>query len=472
MKFERNKNSKKYFLCGLILVVVLTITVTFIISRANYRITASIPIAEGVVKYTSYDFNIISMFLEDTNGTEIKNNIKYSETNTMPNSDYVINEENSYCYIGSKDNIDREARIYTNEQGEHVISNLIKNDKCILYFDNKIENCNGACKTIVADKEILKRKSETKDFNVPLVDDTTGKIYQAPDDDGTSYYFAGNPTDNWVEFGGYYWRIIRINGDGTIRMIYQGTEPNEKGTGTQINGGTYKFNNSRNNNAYVGYWYQLGVLRGLQTPSNAYTVLNNWFASSNIKEGSSYFNLIDPDAGFCGDREPSSSNTTIDGKGGTGTTLTYYGAYVRLSPGLNYNESVTASTQTVTPTLNCASNDDLYTYTGAKAGQGNHKLANPVGMITADEVAYAGLVYATGSSGNYLDTDSHYWTMSPCHYADACVFIVWSYGYFAGDIFGHGGVSNTSVGIHPVINLRSNAQFTGDGTISNPYKVI
>ncbi len=467
MKFNKENSIKKTFLYGLILVVVLTITVTFIGSKANYRITASIPIAEGVVKYSPYDFNIISMYLEDANGTEIKNNIKYSETNTMPNRDYVINEENSFCYIGSKDNIDNEARIYTNEQGEHVISNLIKSDKCILYFDKEYKD---AKTYILANKEILERKYENKDFNVPLEKDTTGKIYQAPDDDGTSYYFAGNPTDNWVEFGGYYWRIIRRNGDKSIRMIYQGRIQDESGnklepqaTGAETQVGTSAFNTSNNNNAYVGYWYQIGVLRGLQTPSTAYTYLNNWFANSNIKEGSSYFNLIDKDAGFCGDRTPSSNDTIIDNIGGLGTTETRYGTVIRLAPS---NQKVTSSTQTITPTLSCTSNDDLYTYTGAKSGNGNHKLAYPIGLITADEASYAGMVFNNSSSSNYLDTDCNYWTISPALYHFANVYTVSSPGYFE-----HYLVSYTR-SIRPVINLRSDVTFTGDGTISNPYKVV
>ncbi|MCM1053334.1 MAG: hypothetical protein NC483_05120, partial [Ruminococcus sp.] len=249
-------------------------------------------------------------------------------------------------------------------------------------------------------------------FNTPYVE-SNNKLYQTTDDDGTSYYFAGNPTNNWVKFGGYYWRIIRINGDGSIRMIYQGTAANTTGTGTQI--GTSAFNSSYNNNMYVGYFYTSNQLRGLGTASTIYTALNNWFASSNIKQGSAYFDKIDPNAGFCGDRTPSSTNTptvsnglnTGDGKGGTGTTTTYYGAYLRLAPG---GVAVTSSTTTVTPSLNCPDSSDLYTYSGAN--QGNKKLANPVGLITADEVAYGGLVVGSYSSGNYLDIGQDYWTAS------------------------------------------------------------
>ncbi len=465
MKIEklRNKNSKKYFLCGLILVVVLTITVTFIGSKANYRMTASIPLTEGKVTSSPYDINIVALYLDG---------VEQSKDTIIP-SGYKINEETSYCYKGSnKENKDANAKLYTNTLGEHVFTGISKSSKCILYL-NKAEATKPATMQELLDTYYIYKKvrtSKNKDFNVPFVEETKNTVYVAPDENNFSYYFAGNPLDNWVEFGGYYWRIIRINGDGTIRMIYQGTSANEKGTGTQINGATYIFNNSYNNNAYVGYWYQEGVLRGLQTPSNAYTELNNWFINSNIKEGSSYFNLIDPNAGFCGDRQPSSSQTTINGSGGTGTTLTYYGSYVRVRPG---GPTPTATSTAVTPTLNCASNDDLYTYTGAKTGQGNHKLANPVGLITADEVSYAGVVYNTNSSGNYLDTDINYWTMSPSWFDDSkSQARVYYMNGTSDDCLFAAYAGNTALGIRPVINLRADVTLSGDGTISNPYKVV
>ncbi|MCM1053712.1 MAG: DUF6273 domain-containing protein, partial [Ruminococcus sp.] len=102
-------------------------------------------------------------------------------------------------------------------------------------------------------------------------------------------------------------------------------------------------------------------------------------------------------------------------------------------------------------------------YSGAN--QGNKKLANPVGLITADEVAYGGLVYATSSSGNYLDTDSHYWTMSPYVYPNAGVFSVHSNGHLSSNT-----VRGTN-GVRPVINLKATVTLTGQGTSSNPYEV-
>ncbi|MCM1052891.1 MAG: hypothetical protein NC483_02820, partial [Ruminococcus sp.] len=464
MKIEklRKNNSKKYFLYGLISVVVLTITVTFITSKANYRMTASIPLTEGKVTASPYDINIVALYLDNVE----------QDSNTIIPSGYKINEENSYCYKGTnKNNKDSNARVYTDELGNHSFSGISKSSKCILYLEKNPENAKTMSELLNTHyKYKSKRTSENKDFNVPYGETTYGMIFEAEDDDGTTYYFAGNPLDNWVEFGGYYWRIIRINGDGSIRLIYQGTEPNETGVGTQItveDKNTFTFNDEYNDNKYVGYILE----NDINIPSNAYMELNSWFASSNIKQGSQYFDKIEQNAGFCGDRTPSTTDipTLINGlnigngSGGIGTVTTYYGAHLRLRPGGN---NPTVSSAVVTPILSCSNNSDLYTY--LESNKGNKKLANPVGMITADEVACAGMVFGASSIGNFLDTDQHYWTISPFWYNDvgANVFIVYGSGFLQSN-----SVPN-AYGIRPVINIRSDTEFTGEGTKFNPYKVV
>ena len=81
-------------------------------------------------------------------------------------------------------------------------------------------------------------------------------IYADNDDTGKTYYYRGSVSSNYVKFGGYYWRVIRVNGDGTIRMIYDGTSPHSNGesnSNRQI--GTQAFNDYINDNTYVGYMY-------------------------------------------------------------------------------------------------------------------------------------------------------------------------------------------------------------------------
>ncbi|MCM1052733.1 MAG: hypothetical protein NC483_01975, partial [Ruminococcus sp.] len=467
MKIEklRKNNSKKYFLCGLISVVILTITVTFIGSKANYRMTASIPLTEGKVVSSPYDINIVALYLD---------NVEQDSNTIIPNG-YKINEDMSYCYKGTnKNNKDDNAKLYTDELGNHSFSGISKSSKCVLYLEKAIASNYHNMQDLLDNYYIYKRvrTSKNKDFNVPFGEDTERTIFVASDNDGLSYYFAGNPKDNWVEFGGYYWRIIRINGDGSIRLIYQGRtedesgnelEPQVIGEGTQI--GVSAFNKAYNNNKYVGYWYSVNdELRGLDTSSDIYISLNNWFANSNIKQGSIYFDKIDINGGFCGDRTPSSSADMIDGKGGTGTVQTYYGAFVRMLP----SEIIpTSSSPAVNPSLNCLNGDDVYTYN--IANRGNKKLANPVGLITADELSYAGMAFNSANkiTINYLYTGQNYWTLSPYAFTGtaASVCRVSSVGYI-----GTPWVPDNA-GVRPVINLRSDVKFTGDGTISNPYKV-
>ncbi|MCM1052535.1 MAG: hypothetical protein NC483_00970 [Ruminococcus sp.] len=260
MKFERNRNSKRYFLYGLISVVVLTITVTFITSKANYRMTASIPLTEGKVTSSPYDIKVMAMYINEDNSYK-----ELDKSTTIPDG-YKINEEESYCYKESRSNKDTNAKLYTDEMGNHVFSGISKSSKCILYLDKTNDNCGIACKYILSNiNNINIRRKDYLPFNEVVTSEnapTEKTVYKAYDDDGTSYYFAGNPTDNWVEFGEYYWRIIRINGNGSIRLIYHGRTQDENGskleaqaTGTETQIGESTFNNQKDDNAYVGFMY-------------------------------------------------------------------------------------------------------------------------------------------------------------------------------------------------------------------------
>ena len=92
---------------------------------------------------------------------------------------------------------------------------------------------------------------------IPRSYDVTGVgMFVDNDDDGKTYYYRGSVAGNYVKFGNYYWRVVRVNGDGTVRMIYDGTNPHANGessTDRQI--GTSLFNNYTNDNTYVGYMY-------------------------------------------------------------------------------------------------------------------------------------------------------------------------------------------------------------------------
>ena len=307
-----------------------------------------------------------------------------------------------------------------------------------------------ACNTILANNSV---NSGTPNFS--QVATTNEGVYKTQDDWGDSYYFRGAVTNNWVKFAGYYWRIIRINGDGSIRLIYNGTSTATTGTSTQIQ--TSAYNSSYNDNAYVGYMYgSTGASSYAATHANNNNstikgVLDSWYQTNIANKG--FGNKVSTEAGFCGDREPSTSSSSSNGSGGTGITTTYYGGYIRL---VNSTKS---------PTLKCKNSSDLYTVSGSS--KGNKALSNPVGLITADEVAMAGGVYRQTNQSYYLYTNQVYWTMSPSFFngSYARVFYVNSSGYL------NLAFVNNSWGVCPVINLSADVKVTGSGTSSDPFVV-
>ena len=80
-------------------------------------------------------------------------------------------------------------------------------------------------------------------------------LYKVEDDYGDSYIYRGDVLNNNVYFGGYYWKIIRMNGDGSIRLIYSGTTPDATGNNISINNTTYQYNRAYYDPTYIGYMY-------------------------------------------------------------------------------------------------------------------------------------------------------------------------------------------------------------------------
>ncbi len=433
MEIETLKKShlKRNIVIAVVVVAIIS-AIVLNFTRAKYKNTESIPLVNGTINYTPYDLKMVAMYQEE--------NDSYKSIDTVPTSGYTLNEEKSYCEVNDAkdDNISMEYK-----DGKVYIGVSKKGTKCYLYFD--IQN-----QYLV--KEYLLSKYQTilarNDFNVALTENTTGIIYQGEDNDGQTYYFAGNPTDNWVKFAGFYWRIIRINGDGTLRLIYNGINADATGDNTSIKLGS--FNNDRTNNMYVGYKYTNNEIHGLNYESTILIALNEWY-QTNLQSYSAY---IDINAGFCGDREPSTNNTISNGSGGTGTTNTYYASYIRLVANKN-------------PTYKCKSND---LYTTSKSNKGNKSLSNPIGLISADEVAYAGGSSSISNNNYFLFSKGSYWTMSPYFFYNngAYVFYVdWYTGKLA-----YFSVSSSAVGIRPVINLASDVTIkSGNGTSKTPYEI-
>ena len=308
--------------------------------------------------------------------------------------------------------------------------------------------------------------SGTPDFSQTAKTDEG--IYAARDDYGTSYYFRGAVTNNYVQFAGYYWRIVRINGDGTIRLIYDGTSAHANGGSSsdrQI--GKSSFNSTYEDNAYVGYMMGIdnqcastttcsGSTKTTsynQAHSNTYsstikTTVDNWYKTNIVDAG--YSDKV-ADVIYCNDRQ-------IDNLSGYGTALGYgrnqtaYMARYRL----NTNKS---------PVLTCTNKNDRFTVNDTTLGNG--ALTYPVGLITADEVAMGGGVYDSSNRSYYLHIGRDYWTMSPSHFGtkNAVGWRVNVNGYI--DLNN----GNGSFGVRPVLSLKSDVTLSGSGTQSDPWVV-
>ena len=258
------------------------------------------------------------------------------------------------------------------------------------------------------------------------------------DDLGTSYYFVDTAENNYVYFAGYYWRIIRINGNGTIRMIYQGTTYDSTGRDAAIEYGTFMIGD----NSYIGYMTgTLGATTYADTHSNSTDsenkkIIDKWYKENIV--ATSYEDYI-ADAIYCNDRSLYSGT-------GIGTSTTEYAFTDRLS--------------NASPTLKCSNVNDRFT-TSSKLGNG--KLTYPVGLITADELMYAG----AGNDSNtyiYLYINYPFYTMTPLDNGTIAAF---TYGAKIGMD------SSTYVdgSLRPVISLKGDAIISGNGTADNPFKV-
>ena len=276
MEFKVLKKShiKRNILIGVLIVGIIS-AVILQFTRAKYRVTQSMPLVNGTINYELSDFNLVGIYLQGEDG--------YTKSDIVPESGYVFNEEESYCTVNGKAdaniniNYDIDTKLLT------ITPMTTKGTKCTLYFDiYKI----SAANTILANKTISTRTS----FASTLTENTTGTIYQETDDNGITYYFAGAPNDNYVSFAGFYWRIIRINGDGSIRLIYDGTTIHANGeasTDRQI--GTSAFNGNCDNNMYVGYMYTSGQVHGLGASSTIKGVLDRWYENNLLNYANLYF---------------------------------------------------------------------------------------------------------------------------------------------------------------------------------------
>ena len=372
----------------------------------------------------------------------------YSDLYPDLNTAFGYNETslyNHYAYYGivegRKISQYRSTDIYTETSGKTLYAGWVKST---LY--NKILTDNPT-------------RSTRSSFNSVFTSVTTGTIYKATEKNvhntssTTVYYYAGNTTNNWVKFANFYWRIIRTNADGSVRMLYSGTSHNT--TAGYINSASIAFSDTVNNPMYVGYMYgTTGSLASNRTNTNDSTIkkaIDTWY-ESNL---TSYASYLSTTAVYCNDRNIGS------GTYNTGSTNFYFGPYTRL-------------TTNKTPTYDCTTQGDAFSGSNSSA-----KLKYPIALMTADEVAYAGGVYGTNnasawfylnSAGSSIMGSTYWMLLSPYRWSgdetSARSMVVGGSNYpgILDDGFVHG-VRR----VRPVISLKSSVYASGSGTASDPY---
>lgn len=329
-----------------------------------------------------------------------------------------------------------------------------ENDVCKIVFKSsnvaKIINqldTTGKCPTM----------NDDGSMNVSGTEATNGYLCKAKDAYGNSYYYRGNVTNNYVYFAGFYWRIVRTNGDDTIRVIYDGTNAHTNGESSsdrQI--GTNGFSSAYKDNAYVGYMYgQTGASTYAAAHENLNnslmkTYLDNWY-KTNIAGTDNEKYLVDNV--FCNDRSLSVNNTGT----GAGTSSTNYRWYYGPWSSGGYNSSMK---------LMCPQKNDAFTV--SDTAKGNGVLTYPISLLSMDEIILAG-GWSDSNSGYYLYTDQIWWTLSP-YYLTYYNQTYWAdmRSVTANGSFGNNGVTGPR-GVRPVLNLTNDILKNGDGTLKNPY---
>ena len=301
-------------------------------------------------------------------------------------------------------------------------------------------------------------------YDSVFTNNTTGTLFTATEKnvhnitDTTVYYYAGNTTNNWVKFAGYYWRIIRTNADGSVRMLYSGTATDT--TSGYLSTGTTAFNTPSNSPKYVGYMYgeKDDTLVNARTNTNNSTIktaIDNWYASNMT----SYTKYLSTTAVYCNDRTEQTSGTY-----NTGNTS------------FNYAPNARAYTS-YAPTYDCTEASDAFSVDNTSA-----KLTYPIALMTADEIMRAGgkgntsltspyAWYYLNSANGSITGSTVWWLLSPSCWlsGNAYVFFV-NDSHFPGALNG-GGVGNADA-VRPVVSLKSCTLYsTGNGTSETPYEI-
>ncbi len=438
----------------------------------------------------------------------------------IDNNALDVNEEKTYnIRVWLDENVTTEtegvqnsswsAKITINAQyADHLPTDY---EKCVANYGEENPQCQilaqldttGKCAEVESDGTVnLNRNYENEEINEgnmqtimnELIETEEGYVCSAPDDYGTSYYFRGNVENNWVKFADSYWRIIRVNGDGSIRLLYNGEasvidalDPEVK---TQVlsNGyndsstkytiiGESAYNESYDDNTYVGYMYgNAGSSSYEETHQNIHDstikqYIDTWYEEK--IRNTEYENFIN-DTLFCNDRnliseEPFTLNDVNYTQLGYGTEITEYrgdgdpGFFLMAAMKPSYADVVNIVTKN--PTLKCARQDDRFTVKDTNLGNGD--LTYPVALLTIDEIYLAGGSTISPNENYYLYNGEAYWSLSPSVFLSGHANV----RVINGDGSALSVDVDNSRGVRHVLNLKSGSLKNGSGTANDPYQV-
>ena len=301
--------------------------------------------------------------------------------------------------------------------------------------------------------QIMEDNSNIKtriDFSTTYTDVNIGTMYKAKEENTDVYYFAGDARNNWVKFGGYYWRIIRTNSDGSIRLLYHGTSPETQNA--YIGDSEIAFNESYNDSMYVGYKYGTsGSLENNRLNTNDSTIkktIDTWYKDNLVN----YTKYLSTTAVYCNDR-----TYTVSGSD------TNFGAYTRLI------------TNKI-PSYDCAATEDKFT---VDSTTGNGKLTYPIALMTADEVSYAGGLWIKNAPTWYYYNSAKgsstgstcWWLLSPSYWNGSSAIVFRVLGSSNPGYLINNNVYFTYV-VRPAQSLKSCVKTSGgDGSASDPYTI-
>ena len=338
----------------------------------------------------------------------------------------------------------------------YTISNITSAKTCNISFKKEIPTLYTK---LITDKTT--KLGARTDFSTILTADNTKTLYTSTEKGTQVYYFAGNATDNWVKFGknssgaDLFWRIIRTNADGGIRLLYHSTSPTAQDAYTDF----LPFNKASTDTMYVGYMYGTsGSLANNRANTNNSTIkssIDTWY-ENNLK--TNYGKYLSTTAIYCNDREVGDGFTySVTGKG-----LNYAG-YERF-----YKNKM--------PKYDCTNTSDAFSVSNTSA-----KLTYPIALMTADETVFAGglanksalTYYYYNNAKKSSTSDLNWWTMTP--YGGNPSSIYYISGMAAG-LLGCNYADMYDVGegyvARPVTSLKSCVKWkSGDGTASDPYTI-